>query len=71
MRARLVEKEGGKPHPKSVLGRLLVKHGINPDASPIPVKKKPEQEAATVCTRKNCFAQFGSTVRSREFDTTG
>ena len=46
MRARLVEKEGGKPHPKSVLGKLLVKHGIDPDASPIPVKKKPNQDAA-------------------------
>ena len=46
MRARLVEKEGGKPHPKSVLGKLLVKHGIDPDASPIPVKKKPEQQPA-------------------------
>ena len=45
MRARLVEKEGGKPHPKSVLGKLLIKHGIDPDASPIPVKKKPDQEA--------------------------
>lgn len=45
MRARLVEKEGGKPHSKSVLGKLLIKHGIDPDASPIPVKKKPDQEA--------------------------
>jgi hypothetical protein len=41
MRARLVEKEGGKPHPKSVLGKLLTKHNIDPDASPIPPKIKP------------------------------
>jgi hypothetical protein len=41
MRARLVEKEGGKPHPRSLLGKLLVKHGIDPDASPIPVKTQP------------------------------
>ena len=42
MRARLVEKEGGAPHPKSLLGRLLVKHGIDPAKAPIPNKGKPE-----------------------------
>lgn len=36
MRARLVEKEGGAPHPKSLLGKLLIKHDIDPAKSPLP-----------------------------------
>ena len=36
MRARLVEKEGGAPHPKSLLGQLIKKHGIDPEAAPLP-----------------------------------
>ncbi len=44
MRARIVEKEGGAPHPKSLLGKLLVKHGIDPARAPIPIK--PEQKKA-------------------------
>lgn len=40
MRRRLVEAEkDGKPHPQSLLGKLLVKHGIDPDAAPIPQLK--------------------------------
>lgn len=39
MRARLVEREGGAPHPKSYLGRLLIKHGINPADAPLPPSK--------------------------------
>lgn len=39
MRARLVEREGGAPHPKSFLGDLLRKHGINPDDAPLPPSK--------------------------------
>lgn len=42
MRARLVEKEGGKPHRRSLLGQLLIRHGIDPDLAPIPNKGKPE-----------------------------
>lgn len=38
MRARLVEKEGGAPHPKSFLGQLLAKHGIDPARAPIRVR---------------------------------
>lgn len=37
MRKRLIEKEpGGVPHPDSLMGRLLAKHGIDPAAAPIP-----------------------------------
>ncbi|WGI22369.1 hypothetical protein [Amylibacter sp. IMCC11727] len=36
MRARLVEKEGGAPHPKSLLGQLIKKHDIDPEAAPLP-----------------------------------
>ncbi len=39
MRARLVEKEGGAPHPKSLLGSLLIKHDINPSAAPLPMSR--------------------------------
>lgn len=39
MRARLVEREGGAPHPKSFLGELLRKHGINPADAPLPPSK--------------------------------
>ncbi len=44
MRARLVEREGGAPHPKSLLGKLLIKHDIDPAKSPLPPSK--EQIAA-------------------------
>lgn len=44
IRARLVEKEGGIPHHKSLLGQLLVKHGIDPEKAPIPHKGKPKSE---------------------------
>lgn len=45
MRARLVEKEGGEPHRRSLLGRLLVKHGIDPKLAALPPRKdKPEPE---------------------------
>jgi hypothetical protein len=36
MRARLVEKEGGAPHHKSLLGQLITKHGIDPAKAPLP-----------------------------------
>lgn len=39
MRARLVEKEGGAPHHKSLLGRLLTKHGIDPQKAPLPMPR--------------------------------
>ncbi|MDA5558632.1 hypothetical protein [Shimia sp. MMG029] len=41
MRARLVEREGGVPHPKSLLGTLLKKHDVDPLKAPIPAKPKP------------------------------
>ena len=39
MRARIVEREGGAPHPKSYLGKLLKKHGIVPADAPLPPSK--------------------------------
>jgi len=47
MRARLVEKEGGAPHPKSLLGQLLVKHKIDPTKAPLPMPRG-EQQAPKV-----------------------
>lgn len=46
MRARLVEREGGAPHPQSLLGKLLVKHGIDPAKAPIIRKPKPKDAKA-------------------------
>jgi hypothetical protein len=42
MRMRLVEKEGGAPHPKSFLASLLRKHDIDPAKAPLKVKKPQE-----------------------------
>lgn len=42
MRARLVEREGGAPHRNSLLGQLLVRHGIDPALAPLKPKSKPE-----------------------------
>lgn len=36
MRKRLVEKEGGRPHPDSLIGQLVARHGIDIDAAPLP-----------------------------------
>ena len=44
MRRRILEAEGGAPHPRSLIGRLLVKHEIDPAAAPIPDKLKPVKE---------------------------
>lgn len=37
MRKRLVEREGGIPHHKSLIGELLKKHDIDPQKAPLPV----------------------------------
>lgn len=44
MRARLLDKFGGVPRPRSVIGQLVRKHGIDPLAAPIPVRKSPEPD---------------------------
>ena len=46
MRARLVEKEGGAPHRKSLLGQLLVKHAIDPAKAPLPMPRAMKEAAA-------------------------
>lgn len=45
MRARIVSAEGGVPKPRSVIGQLLRKHGIDPRAAPIPQKEAMPEEA--------------------------
>ncbi|MCA0044525.1 hypothetical protein [Celeribacter litoreus] len=44
MRMRLLEKEGGAPHPKSFLAGLLRKHEIDPYSAPIMTRHKPQKE---------------------------
>lgn len=43
MRSRILA-EGGVPRPRSVVGQLLRKHGIDPAAAPIPPKSAPPAE---------------------------
>ena len=38
IRSRIVSKFDGIPRPRSLIGQLLKKHGIDPIAAPIPVK---------------------------------
>ena len=47
MRARLLEKHGGIPKPRSLIGKLLRQHGIEPTLAPIPARHSiaPEAEA--------------------------
>jgi hypothetical protein len=65
MRARLVEKEGGAPHPKSLLGELLVKHNIDPAASPIQPKPKPEEPKAKTAAQPAASAQTSPSIQHR------
>ncbi|MGL4280831.1 MAG: hypothetical protein ACRCS0_10730 [Albidovulum sp.] len=44
MRSRLLSHYDGVPRPRSVVGRLLRKHGIDPAAAPIRGKPDPEDE---------------------------
>lgn len=43
IRDRLANEEGGAPHPESLLGRLLTKHGIVPSDAPLPSPPKPPE----------------------------
>lgn len=43
MRARLAD-DGGVPHPKTLIGQLLKKHGIDPELAPIIRKSKPTSD---------------------------
>jgi len=36
MRKRLAEREKGLPHPESLIGQLLIRHGIDPAEAPLP-----------------------------------
>ena len=43
MRARISQKFGGVPRPRSLIGRLLNKHGIDPRKNPLPdLREQPE-----------------------------
>ncbi len=44
MRMRIIEAEGGEPHPESLIGKLLKKHGIVPSDAPLP-KSNPHKPA--------------------------
>jgi hypothetical protein len=44
MRGRLLQKFDGVPRPRSLVGRLLKKHGIDPLAAPLPASATPEPE---------------------------
>jgi pimeloyl-ACP methyl ester carboxylesterase len=47
MRMRIIEREGGEPHPDSLIGKLIKKHNIVPSDAPLPKKNphKPKDEA--------------------------
>lgn len=47
IRSRLAAHEGGTPHPQSIMGQLLVKHGIDPDKAPVPVKRPQKSSSGT------------------------
>ncbi|MCT4578293.1 hypothetical protein [Donghicola sp.] len=47
MRARLGE-AGEPPHPKSLIGKLLTKHGIDPAKAPIPRKPKKAEDGTII-----------------------
>jgi predicted methyltransferase len=44
MRMRIIEREGGEPHPDSLIGKLIKKHGIVPSDAPMP-KSNPHRPA--------------------------
>ncbi|MFN3642471.1 MAG: hypothetical protein ACK4TB_06035 [Gemmobacter sp.] len=45
MRSRILSHEGGVPRPRSLIGQLLRKHGIDPAAAPLRGKPDPEDAA--------------------------
>jgi len=44
MRKRIMEEEGGEPHPESLIGKLIKKHGIVPSDAPLPKPAQKEEE---------------------------
>lgn len=48
MRARLIERENGVPHPDSLIGQLLKKHKIDPLAAPLKPRPPVEPKATEV-----------------------
>jgi hypothetical protein len=46
LRARILEKFGGVPRPRSLIGQLLQKHGVDPRAAPIPAKWISDEDRA-------------------------
>ena len=45
MRSRILLRENGVPRPRSLIGKLLKKHGVDPLAAPIPGQPLPEDMA--------------------------
>lgn len=73
MRKRLVEREGGIPHPKSLIGQLLAKHKVDPAKAPLPVaaplpEPSPEPEAeSTKPTRAPLKGQVNLTDLAEKY----
>ncbi len=44
-RKRLAEKDHGLPHPDSLIGQLLLKHGVDPCEAPLPDWPEPDRDA--------------------------
>ncbi|MGB0505427.1 MAG: hypothetical protein ACPGGK_04455 [Pikeienuella sp.] len=73
MRKRIIEAEGGAPHPESLIGRLLTEHGVDPAAAPIRVVPKPaaEQPKKVEEVVKHAPTDPGVNVLSRLADAFG
>lgn len=48
MRMRIIEAEGGEPHPDSLIGKLIKKHGIVPSDAPLPKSNPHKPQDKTV-----------------------
>lgn len=50
MRMRIIEAEGGEPHPDSLIGKLIKKHGIVPSDAPLPKSNphKPKKDTKMI-----------------------
>ena len=62
-RKRLAETEKGLPHPDSLIGRLLLKHGIDPCDAPLPGCADPDRDAEFA--RRYREAASGQAARAR------
>ena len=52
MRMRIIERENGEPHPDSLIGKLIKKHGIVPSDAPLPKSNPHKAAAPEVATKR-------------------